>query len=177
MIQIRPETAQDHAAIRDLIVEAFRGEGHDEADLVDAARRRPDFVAELSLVALIGERVIGHILFSPATIEGDGGATPILALAPLAVRAGYHRRGIGSRLVRLGLKACRELGHQVVTVAGSPRLYGGCGFVLASNQGLRDGLNAPEAHFQVIELVPGALDAISGVVRYPPAWDVFRLPE
>ena len=38
-IQIRPERIQDHAAIRDLIVEAFHGEGHDEADLVEAVRK------------------------------------------------------------------------------------------------------------------------------------------
>lgn len=176
MIVIRPEVPDDHPAISELIVEAFQGEGHDEARLVEATRQGSDFTPELSLVAIGDGQVLGHILFSPATIQGKGGATPILALAPLAVHPEHQRQGVGSELVRRGLEACRRRGHSVVTVAGSPRFYGRLGFFRASDKGLRDSLNTPEEHFRVLELVPGALQGISGTVIYPSLWDVFRLP-
>lgn len=176
MIAIRPEILDDYPAIGELIVEAFQGEGHDEARLVEATRQGSDFTPELSLVAIKDGQVVGHVLFTPATIQEKGGATPILALAPLAVHPEHQRQGIGSELVRRGLEACRRRGHSVVTVAGSPRFYGRLGFSRASDKGLRDSLNTPEEHFQVIELVPGALEGISGVVIYPPVWDAFGLP-
>jgi putative acetyltransferase len=85
MITIRPETAEDYAAIREVNALAFGREV--EPRLVDALRELPDFVPELSLVAIEAGRVVGHILFSPMVIETKDGAVPALP-APLAVRPG-----------------------------------------------------------------------------------------
>lgn len=169
MITIRPETMADHAAVHDVNVLAFGREI--EARLVEALRQSPDFIPELSLVAVESGQVVGHVLFSPMTIEEQGTSTPALALAVMAVRPEFQKRGIGSSLVRHGLKECRRLEHQIVIVVGHPAYYPRFGFSSARAKGLEAPFQVPDEAFMALELVPGALDGISGMVRYPPAFD------
>src|SRR4051812_4691802 len=118
---IRPERPTDHDAIREVNRLAFGGE--DEARLV-AALRDGGYV-RVSLVAEEGGRVVGHVLFGDLPIVTAGGTFQALALtlAPLAVLPSHQRRGIGSLLVREGLRACREAGHRIVVVLGHPDFY------------------------------------------------------
>jgi putative acetyltransferase len=170
MITIRPETAEDYAAIRELTLLAFGQE--DEARLVQDLRRLPDFIPGLSLVAVRGEQVVGHILFSPIVIETKKGAVPALSLAPMSVRPECQNQGVGSQLVRQGLKRCRSLGHEVVVVVGHPAYYPRFGFSSARAKGLEAPFEVPDEAFLVLELAPGALDGIAGVVKYPPPFGV-----
>jgi putative acetyltransferase len=170
MITIRPETAEDYAAIREVTLLAFGQE--EEARLVEDLRRLSDFIAELSLVAVRGEQVVGHILFSPIVIETKKGAVPALSLAPMSVRPECQNQGIGSQLVREGLKRCRSLGHEAVVVVGHPAYYPRFGFSSARAKGLEAPFEVPDEAFLVVELAPGALDGIAGVVKYPPPFGV-----
>src|SRR5262249_18798527 len=120
---IRPETPADCDAIREVNERAFGGT--DEARLVDALRDGGDVRA--SLVAGDDGRSVGHILFSDLPTATPGGAVAALALAPLAVVPGRQRQGIGARLVREGLRACRDAGHRIVVV-GHPEYYPRFGF-------------------------------------------------
>ena len=165
MITIRPETAEDYAAIREVNVLAFGREI--EAKLVEALRESPDFILELSLVAVEGGRVVGHILFSPLVIETKDGSVPALALGTLAVRPESQNQGIGSKLVREGLERCRSLGHRIGVVIGHPAYYPRFGFSPARARGLEAPFPVPDEAFMVLELVPGALDGVAGIVRYP----------
>jgi putative acetyltransferase len=166
MTTIRPETAEDYAAVHEVNALAFVREV--EARLVEALRRMPDFIPELSLVAVEGGRVVGHILFSPLVIETKDGAFPALALAVLAVRPEFQRQGIGSALVRDGLERCRSLGHRIVVVIGHPEYYPRFGFSPARARGLEVPFPVPDEAFLALELVPGALDGVAGMVKYPP---------
>ena len=169
MTTIRPETTEDYAAIREVNALALGQE--DEARLVENLRRSPDFIAELSLVAVEAGRVVGHILFSPVVIETKDGAVSALALAPMAVRPELQNQGIGSELVRDGLGRCRNLGHRIVVVVGHPVYYPRFGFSPARARGLEAPFPVPDEACLALELVPGALDGIAGVVRYPPPFD------
>ncbi|MEE8170487.1 MAG: N-acetyltransferase [Phycisphaerae bacterium] len=163
-IEIRTETPDDHAAVFDINRSAF---GQDnEARLVEALRRGDAFIPNLSLVAVLAERIVGHILFTHVTIEASGRSTPSLALAPMAVTPERQRRGIGSALVREGLATCRRLGHTSVIVLGHPAFYPRFGFVPAMPRGIRPPFDAPAEAFLAHELVPGSLDGVEGVVRY-----------
>ena len=168
MITIRPETAEDYAAIHEVNLLAFGQEV--EPQLVDNLRRSPDFIPELSLVAVEAGRVVGHILFSPFVIETKDGAVPALTLAPLAVRPESQNQGIGSELARRGLEECRRLGHRIVVVVGHPNYYPRFGFSPARARGLEAPFPVPDEAFMVLELTPGALDGIAGMVRFPPAF-------
>lgn len=159
---IRPETAADHAAIREVNRLAFGGE--DEARLVDALR--DGGYVRASLVAEEGGRAVGHILFSDLPIITAGVVGPALALAPMAVLPTHQRRGIGSALVREGLRACAEAGHRIVVVLGHPEFYPRFGFSAKMTERLSSPYSGPA--FMAAELVPGALAGVAGEVRYPP---------
>ena len=169
MITIRPERTEDYAAIHDVNLLAFGQEV--EPRLVENLRQSADFIPELSLVAVEAGRVVGHILFSPLVIETKDGAVPALALAVMAVRPEFQNQGIGSELVRDGLERCRSRGHRIVVVIGHPEYYPRFGFSPARAKGLEVPFPVPDEAFLVLELVRGALDKVSGVVKYPPAFD------
>ena len=161
---IRHEGPLDVAGIRTVIIEAF-GQPQ-EADLVDALRSAGKMT--LSLVAVAGERVVGHILFSPVTIENQDGVVLAVGLAPMAVLPELQRRGIGSALIERGLDTCRAAGHDRMVVLGHPGYYPRFGFVPASRFGVGCEYDVPDEVFMALELRPGAFEGRPGTARYAP---------
>jgi putative acetyltransferase len=162
MMAIRPEEHRDAGDVRVVNERAFGR--RDEAALVDALRGTP---GALSLVAADGDRIVGHILFTPVQIE-SAMAIRAVGLAPMAVLPEYQRRGIGSQLVRRGLEMCRANGQDAVVVVGHPTYYPRFGFVPAFTKGLECEFTVAREAFMVVELRAGALDGAHGVVRYRP---------
>ena len=143
---------------------AFGGR-EDEARLVELLH-----TAGAAPVSLVAEephgRVVGHALFSPVRLEGQGTDAPeMVGLAPVAVLPEHQGRGIGSRLVREGLETSREAGYVAAVVLGEPGYYSRFGFEWASGKGLDNEYGADE-HFMVAELRGGALDGLGGTVHY-----------
>ena len=99
MLVIRAESPQDRALIEKLDRVVFAG--HIEADLIEKLRAGGLVVS--SLVAVADAGIVGHILFSDLDVRMDGRWVAAVSLAPMAVRPGEQRRGIGSQLVRIGL--------------------------------------------------------------------------
>ncbi len=168
-IMIRPERAEDCAAIHELNARAFGQEG--EAKLVDAIRLSDGFVPELSLVAERAGEIVGHILFSIIDVKAESGRIPVLGLAPMAVKPELQNQGIGSRLVGHGLEEARRLGWGIVIVLGHPAYYPRFGFTPAKPRGIKAPWPVPDEAFMVIELSEGGLEGVCGVVVYPPAFD------
>jgi putative acetyltransferase len=81
----------------------------------------------------------------------------------------HQKQGIGSALVREGLRLCRARGHRVVIVLGHPGFYPRFGFSARLALPLRSSYSGPS--FMALELVPGALDGVEGEVRYPPPFE------
>jgi putative acetyltransferase len=169
MIRIRPERSEDIESIRELNVRAFHGE--DEANLIAAIRDSNYFIPVLSLVAVEDDRIVGHILFSPVTIESSESSVTALALAPMAVVPECQNKGIGADLVKHGLEVCKKLGHTIVIVVGHPEYYPRFGFKPAREYGLEAPFEVPDDAFMALELVPGALENVRGMVKYNPAFD------
>ena len=167
-IEIRQESESDAPAIWSVQEQAFNEE--DEAKVVDMLRASDNIV--LSLVAVAAGRVVGHVLFSPVTVESSPADSRWVALGPIGVLPDYQGRGIGSLLVREGLELCRLQGCDGVVLLGAPAYYGRFGFVPASGYGLTCVYGGGPA-FQVIELRQGALEQITGAVRFAPEFDAF----
>ena len=160
-MEIRVEQPGDVEAVRRVNVAAFGREG--EANLVDRLR---GIALTLSLVAVDSEQLVGHIFFSPVTIDGDCPNVLILGLAPVAVLPNYQRQGIGSLLIQHGLQACTEAGCQAVVVLGHPDYYPRFGFAPAKTKGLGCKYPVPDEAFMVLELETGALEGCTGTVKY-----------
>jgi putative acetyltransferase len=161
-VQIRLELPRDEVAVRETNEQAFGAPT--EATLVDRLRGSPD---SISLVAAIADRVVGHILFTPISIE-PAAHVRVAGLAPLAVRPENQRMGIGSQLVRAGLDHCRQRGYAAVVVVGHPEFYPRFGFMQARTRGLTCEFPVRDEVFMALELNTGALAGVGGLVRYRP---------
>ncbi len=159
-IRIREERPDDHAAIHEVVTSAFGGPA--EARLVDALRGERSW--RRSLVATAAGEVVGHILFTPVTIDGDAGAGAV-GLAPLAVAPGWQRQGVGSRLVAAGLDFCREDRKRAVVVLGHPAYYPRFGFRRASLLGLTCEFPSDDEAFMALVFEPDVVIG-PGLVRY-----------
>ncbi len=162
---IREEQAEDRADVAKVHRLAFGRE--DEGRLVEALRDGDH--ARISLVAEDGGRIVGHVLFSALSLAAPDGALDALSLAPVAVVPDRQREGIGSMLIREGLRTCEGRGHRVVVVLGEPGYYRRFGF----STRLAENLSTvyPKEAFMALELVPAALDGVTGKVEYPPPFE------
>lgn len=137
-----------------------------EAKLVDALRDDGDVIPALSLVALINEEVVGHVVCSRASIDG----CPSVGLGPLGVLPAYQRRGVGQALMHGVLAAADALEEPAVLLLGDPGYYRRFGFVLAQPLGLLPTEPSWAEHFQVRPL--SAWDgSLRGTFHYAPAFD------
>lgn len=161
-ITIREEQPDDISAIHRLNVAAF-GQPQ-EAELVDLLRTNG--AALLSLVATLNGRVVGHILYSPATVEMDDRNIVGAGLAPMAVLPEYQRRGIGSRLVEAGTVRLRERGCPFIIVLGHPDYYPRFGFRSAREYGIGCQWEVPDNVFMVLVLDEAKMKGVSGLARY-----------
>jgi putative acetyltransferase len=161
---IRPETEKDFPGVYEVNRLAFSQEN--ESKLIEKIRQGGNYVPELSLVAAINHKIIGHILFSKIKIVGKTN-TASLALAPMAVVPEYQKQGIGGKLIKKGLAIAGKLGYNSVIVLGHKDYYPKFGFKKASLWGIQCPFAAPDEAFMAIELSEHALVGRAGMVEYP----------
>ena len=169
---IRSEESKDIEQVRGILCASFASDA--ESRLVDLLRANGK--ATISLVAVTDEKVLGHILFSPVSISLPGGAPPSvdtkgIGLAPVVVRRDVQAHGIGSRLIRAGLRLCQELGFDYCVVLGSPGYYQRFGFEKASRFGIENEYRV-DNEFMVLRFTDCQL---TGVVRYAPEFAMFAV--
>ncbi len=158
-MNIRSETAADLAGIRAVNKAAFPTPS--EADLVDRLREDADLV--LSLVAVLDNAIIGHVVFSRMrTPRGT------LGLGPAAVLAQHRRMGIAANLIRDGLGRATEQGWKGVFVLGNPAYYRRFGF----DPLLAAGFASPYAgpHLMAVALDKEGFPLRDGNLSYPAAF-------
>ena len=162
-LTIRPEQSGDEAMIHALTAAAFAGAAHSdgsEPHIVDRLRAEGDLA--LSLVTEEGERIVGHVAFSPVSIaDGAGGW---FGLGPVSVWPDLHGRGIGGALIRRGIEIMRERGARGIVLLGDPEYYARFSF-RHEPQLVYPG--PPPEYFQCLVL-DGHLP--SGEVKYAPAF-------
>lgn len=161
---IRREEARDEGAIYEVVKNAFATAEHtdgNEHDLVNALRKGRAYIPELSLVAEIDGKIVGHILFTRAEV----GDAAVLALAPLSVLPEYQRQGVGTALIREGHRLARELGYGYSIVLGSETYYPRMGYLPADTFGIQAPFDVPRGNYMVCKLADSA-SAVQGTVRY-----------
>ena len=162
-MEIRFEQSEDLAAIRTLTFAAFENAPHStqtEAAIIDALRRAGALT--ISLVA-VDEVPVGHIAFSPVTINGE--VSGWYGLGPVSVRPDRQRKGVGRALIQTGLDHLRAMNAQGCVVLGDPLYYGRFGFI--SDPNLRYG-NVPPEYFQRLAFSD---EVPKGEVLFHPGFD------
>ncbi|CAB1055923.1 Acetyltransferase, GNAT family [Olavius sp. associated proteobacterium Delta 1] len=163
MVEVRIEQPDDIDAVRLVNDQAF-GQP-DEGRIVDKLRNSCEEI--ISLVAISKNQIVGHILFSPVTIDNKGSVIEGMGLAPMAVLPEFQNRGIGSELATEGLRLIKRMKCPFVIVLGHDQYYPRFGFQTASKYGLQcqwDGV--PDEVFMVLILNASTMNDVSGVVRY-----------
>jgi len=171
-MDLREELPGDRESVRDIHLRAFGGKhGLVVADLVDALRETFTSADGLSLVAENDGQVVGHVMFTTSLLDAPRRLVKVQVLSPLAVMPGHHKRGIGSALVRHGLKALGARRVPLVFLEGDPGYYSRFGFAPGGGQGFRKpSLRIPDRAFQAIRL-PAYEPWMTGTLVYAePFW-------
>jgi putative acetyltransferase len=163
-ITVRPECPEDVRAIDVVHISAFGGEA--EARLISALRMSSSYNRELSLVAELNDRIVGHVLLTRVPLRRNGAEKNVLALGPMSVVPSQSHRGIGSELIKASVNLAREKGYGAIVVVGYPEFYKRFGFRPAKEFKVSCNLPAPEDALTAMEIVSGNL-AGGGHVEYP----------
>ena len=164
MYRIRPEAADDAAAITAITAAAFASAPHSsgtEAAIIAALRDAGELT--VSRVAEADGQLVGHVAISPVRISD--GSTGWYGLGPVAVLPAQQRLGIGSALIRQALDDLRHLGAAGCVVLGDPSYYSRFGFIAVPGLVLP---GVPAAYFQALGFTGSFAQ---GVVTYSPAFD------
>lgn len=161
---IRQEESKDREAIYQVVKAAFasaqQADGN-EQDLVNDLRKGRAYLPQLSLVAELDGAVIGHILFTKATV----GDAVVLALAPLSVLPEHQRQGVGTALIREGHRIARALQYGYSVVLGSETYYPRMGYLPADGFGILPPFDVPRENFMACKLLASA-PPVRGTLRY-----------
>jgi predicted N-acetyltransferase YhbS len=130
-------------------------------------------VSGLSLVIRDKELgIAGAISFWPLCIGAEG--SPALLLGPLAVHPERQNLGIGLALMREGLSRARQQGHKLAILVGDEPYYARVGFAKMPEEVLIMPGPADPNRLLYLEIVPGALNGISGLVLPPYRFEEMR---
>lgn len=159
---IRTEAPADILAVERLLHLAFTTT--EPAKLVQQVRENSH--RTLSLVACDEQgELVGYVLFSPVTLNGEDRNWQALAL--LTVAKDYRDQGIASQLIHEGLASLGELGYPVCVVLTDTDYYQDFGFVDAARYGVTIS-PASSDKLQLVALWEEALTDCHGLVEYSP---------
>jgi putative acetyltransferase len=166
-VDVRPEIRADARAIAEVHRQAFGGEA--EVEMVEELRTSEGYLPALSLVAIEGGTVVGHLMLTLVTFVPDDGTKPdltVLSLAPVGVLPKAQDQGIGTRMVDVAIRRASTRPEPFVVVLGHPTYYPRFGFRKASELGIRCGL-APDAEEAfMLRRLPAFRPPGPGVVEY-----------
>ncbi len=127
-MHIRVATSLDRGGIHSVYWTAF-----DEGEREIVSKLAVDLLSEnatpqtISLVAEVEDIVVGHVAFSPVTMDNKENIQGYI-LAPLGVKPDYQKHRIGSKLMESGMQQLSKMGVGVLFVYGDPKYYSKFGF-------------------------------------------------
>jgi len=169
MITLRNELKKDYPEITKVNDICFGRKA--ESKLIKELRKASEFKAELSVVALYDNQLVGHILFTPMKIQSEDNSFDTLTLAPMSVLPDFQNKSVGKLLVIYGLQAAKDLGFKSVVVLGHQSYYPKFGFEPASKWEISSPFPAPDEAFMAIELEQNSLANVKGRVVFPTAFN------
>ena len=162
-IIIRDESPQDYNGITRITMAAFTGHPYSrntEQFIVEKLRETKKL--SVSLVAVGNEEVVGHVAFSPVTINGK--FCNWYGVGPLSVKPALWKQGIGSALMRTGMEKIKTLHGEGCVLVGDPLYYIRFGYHTSDKLTFA---HAPKENFLIL---PFSEKEISGEVEFDEAF-------
>jgi len=165
MVSIRKSNDADYPQVMDITGRVFRNLQNSRHLSLAEMRGSKFFIPELSLVAEIDEhKIVGHIYLIKVSINN---VYPSLGLAQIVVAPEYQRLSIGTMMLKKAHQKARELGYGSVVSLGHKRFLSKFGYQTVSDFGIRFPFGVVENQCLIVELYPGALTKVRGLVSYP----------
>ena len=165
-IIIRHERPEDVVAVETLTRLAFWNlhvPGCSEHLVARQLRASCDFLPELDFVAESDGRVVGNIIFSRSRVVGSNQENfETVTFGPVSVLPDCQRQGVGRALIEKGIERARAVGFSAVIIYGNPAYYRKYGFRPGKEFDIRTEGGKYAAALQVLPLVPGILNGVSG---------------
>ena len=170
---LRRERPGDEAAIAAVHSAAFArpdapGSEPPEVELVSQLRTSESWIPQLSIVAIVDEEIVGHVVCSRATIADS---IPVLGLGPLGVHPFRQDAQVGSALMHAVIAAADSIGEPLIVLLGSPAYYDRFGFEPAADHRIAAPNDLYGEDFQVRHLT-NATGTERGPFRYADAFDL-----
>jgi len=177
ILKIRESIESDTLEIKNIHIQAFgEKKGPEIAELVQGLFHDKTAIPFLSLVAIVDEKLVGHILYTKVKIAHAAFVSAQI-LAPLAILPEFQDNSVGAQLIQEGLIRLKESGVKLVFVLGHPGYYPRSGFIPAGVLGYQAPYPIPKEHagaWMVQELCPGVIESVKGEVQCS---DVLNQPE
>lgn len=168
--KIRQENKNDYDEVYALIKTAFetaKVKDGSEQDYAVKLRNSKGYIPALALAAEKDGKLIGHIMLTKLYVKQENGESlEALLVAPLSVLIEHRDKGIGSALMKEGLKRAKELGYKFAILVGDPNYYNRFGFEQSSLYGITNEDGFPDQFVMVNKIVPNALDNVSGTISF-----------
>lgn len=173
-IYIRLETKSDYRQVEEVTKSAFGYPERIERGrigcpyehwMVNELRKR-DGILSLSLVAIVEEKIVGHIICSKAEVRSGNRIIPVLNIGPVSVMPEHQRKGIGKALITNMIIRAKQLGYGAILFFGRPEYYPQFGFKEASIFGITDSNGDNYPAFMGMELIPNYLMNAKGGKYY-----------
>jgi len=125
--------------------------------------REKDGIMNLSFVAELDGKVVGHIIYSSAYIlQADNSKVDVLNFGPISVLPELQKMGIGSRLMDYSILEAKKLGYGAILFFGHPEYYPRFGFIEAKSFDITDSDGENYPAFMAMELKSDYLKNVSG---------------
>ena len=169
-VSIRVMRPAEWAAARAVSVEAF-GDDPTIGELLDGLRASWSWEDQLSFVALRGDEILGHVVFSHSFLDAPDRIVDVLVLSPVGVRTDVQREGVGTALITEALRLLAATRPEpLVFLEGHPSYYPRFGFRPGHELGFTPAsVRIPPAAFMVYPL-PAYEPSMRGALVYA---DVF----
>lgn len=174
-VVIRQEKPEDYRRVEELCRKAFWNlyfPGAEEHLVVHKLREAPDYMRELSFVLELEGKIIGAIFFTRSCIVTGNEEIPTVTFGPVFIAPGYQRQGYGRILIGHAIEKARQAGHRAILTLGYVYHYAPYGF----QSSIRYGISSEDGRYYegllALPLYEGALDDISGYVRFSSVFEV-----
>ncbi len=133
--------------------------GCDEHYLAHKMRAHPDFIWNLSFVAVYENKIIGNIMYTKSyIIDGTSNRIETITFGPISVLPEYQRQGVGSALIQHSKNIAFENNYKAIIIQGHPHNYCKHGFRSSKDYNISDSEGKYPYSLLAVELQKGILN-------------------